>query len=129
LMSAIDQLIEWYAESGAEAWNRDLWLYSRLGHVHLSDDFVLMARPVCREWTEEQILDPETMPLTGRANTWHIHLAIGDMARIIPIMPYPLKWASFQRNGRKLRFYNLNKILSHGIYTKNTEANSASRSH
>jgi hypothetical protein len=115
-VNAIDQLIEWYA--GCEdQWNKDLWHYSRLGEVHFSSEFVLMARPVCRDWTTEQIINPSIPHLTGEVNTWYIHLAVGDLSRIIPVMPYRLKWAAFQREGRGLRFYNLDRILNRNTFT------------
>lgn len=125
-MNALDSLIDIYREHGDDKWSEDLWLYSRLGIVHLSDDFCIMARPVHKDWDEHDIINAKLSDLTADHNMWHIHVATGTLSRILAIMPYPLPWASFQRNGGKLKYYNLNKILNHELF-QTTQATSTSR--
>lgn len=126
-MSAIDELYSYYADSGRDIGD-DLDWYARHGYVMLSPTLCIMARPVCGEWSEGDIIGLRTInPLTEEPNAWLIHIMAGSLRDVLANIPYHLPGVLFQRNGGRLRKYQLERTL-HGIrqQTKNTTSTSTS---
>ena len=117
-MSAMDNMFTYYRDNGClSRLADDLMTYGKQGCVVLSDDFVVLARPVCTSWTDEEVVNvskncstSHLLPLTDAPNAWHVHFMAGKLERLFEVMPYPLPFATFQRNGGKLRKYSLTRI-------------------
>lgn len=128
-MRAIDQLYRYYANSGRDIGD-DLDWYARHGHVVLSSTLCVIARPVCADWPADDIIGQRVIhPLTEQPNAWLIHLMTGSLRDVLANIPYHLPGVLFQRNGGRLRKYQLERTL-HGIQqqTKDTAATAASSS-
>ena len=72
------------------------------GIVISTPDVFLLARPV--ESSDPSPTDP--FEVYDNPDTWHIHLAAGDLSKIADSLPYPLPLVSFVRKNR-LHFYRL----------------------
>ena len=121
-MSAFDQLVSYYmSHNRLDMLAEDLEKHAQHGIAYLSPDMCLMARPVNGEQPDDDITCLQSMRLTYNVNTWHIHIATGNLNHCLDVMPYPLPYVSFQRNGGRLKRYNLKSLIRHGIFkTKDT---------
>lgn len=72
------------------------------GFVFITPDAFLMGRPVNRDWSKRDIMDPTLF--SSSPDCWHCSLFAGDLARIPALVPYPLPFVSFTRRG-KLRVF------------------------
>lgn len=122
-MSAIDEIYAYYVAKDASIGD-DIDFHARHGHIVFSPEFCIMARPVSSQWTDEDITGFR-IELTQTPDCWHIHIASGDLKKVLDIIPYQLPYVSFQRNGGELRRYKLNRF-THGI--RKTKSSSFSRS-
>ncbi|WP_043588441.1 hypothetical protein [Geminisphaera colitermitum] len=101
-------------EPCARLFEDDLALHFRHGYVFNAPDYFVMGRSVPRCALHLQIVDPNYSWPDCVCDCWHLYLFAGDMRAALSMFPYPLPWASFERNN-KLRFYpfdRLNQLIS-----------------
>lgn len=71
--------------------------YVRTGFVYSGDDAFVLATP-----------------MGSPADTWFVHLAVGDLRRIARLVPYALRFVAFQRRGGgSLKRYTWAKFAAH----------------
>jgi hypothetical protein len=116
-MSAFNQLIDYYLSHGRlDMLAEDLETHAQHGIAYLSPELCILARPVDGFKPDQGIIDIQSIHLTYNVNTWHIHVATGNLSHCLDVMPYPLPYVSFQRNGGRLKRYNLKSLTRHGIF-------------
>jgi hypothetical protein len=100
----------WHMEGG---WH---WTFAQLiaahgergGHVFVTPEVFVMARPVCMSWDEDQICDPQQV--ATEPDCWHIWLLAGDASAALRFLPYPLPFVSWHRR-HALRFHRFEHVL------------------
>ena len=96
--------------------------YHRHGFVHGTPDYFIMARPVVKAATPEEIEDHTHIFKREECDCWYIHSMAGDMNRAWEMVPWWLPWFAFCRFSahgsaeKDLRFYRADRIRS---FTKN----------
>ena len=95
----------YYSQPGMMPLESYLELYLRYGYVLSTPAMFVMARPVCRAWSPEDILDFFQPAFPPGADTWHVEFASGDLGRMFGYFPFPLRWISFERGDGRLRFH------------------------
>lgn len=88
------------------------------GVVIWKEHLLLMARPVCRQWSYKNITNPYVFCTQHNSgpDCWHVHVLVGTPREAILSAPYPLEWVSFERNN-KLRFWKYERLLDYAKQT------------
>jgi len=85
---------EWCARS----FDEDLGLHLHGGLVFNTPDFFLMGRCVPSGAPPDEIVDPAYLFTPSLCDCWHVHVLAGDAREAWSILPYPMRWMSYQRN-------------------------------
>lgn len=96
-------------EACARSFREDVEAHLLNGFVFSTPDFFIMGRAVERDAAPTLILDPLHAFPRESCDCWHIWLFAGNMERAWSIMPWSLKWFSFERKN-ELRFYSADAI-------------------
>lgn len=111
-LSAIDLARSiWLLESCARPFELDLLLHLRHGYVFSTPRSFVMGRPVRRNATREEIVDPSHC-FGPEADAWLVYCAAGTagMAWFLDQEPYPLPYIGWERDN-KLRFYERERLI------------------
>lgn len=98
---------EWCASSFRE----DLEAHLLGGYVHSTPAAFVMARPVCSTAEEGLILDPWHSFDRAECDAWLVWLAAGDLASMLPLLPYELPRIGWQKRNR-LRWHGFESALA-----------------
>ena len=101
--SPTDQLFELYKRKGLD-FGTYVSLHLRHGFVFSTPDFFAMGRPVCRQWTKDDVFNPTMAAPRAIADAWFCHAYAGDISKFWGILPWPLGWIGFQRFDNVLRW-------------------------
>ncbi len=74
------------------------------GFFFSTPEYCVMGRPVCRQWTKEEVFDPTSVAPRAIADAWFCHAMAGDISHVWSILPWPLGWIGFQRFDNVLRW-------------------------
>lgn len=87
--------------------------------IYLSNEHLLMARPVKHSSYFRHIINPAHHFSADQCDAWHIHLLIGEVRSLVPIMEAQMKkypCITFQRGGLRrspdLRKYSTERLFS-----------------
>lgn len=95
-------------EDCARSFNEDLSWHLEHGFVFSRPDFFIMGRPV-PHLAGERLITSLRKFHSADCDCWHIWLMAGNVSPAFKIMPWPLKWVSFERKN-ELRFYRMENI-------------------
>lgn len=81
------------------------------GFVYSDADAFLMAYPVRSTDSAEAMNDPRRARDREDADAWFVYLAAGKPSRFFRVIPYPLKFACYERFGqvKVMKFSDLNR--------------------
>lgn len=91
----------------------DLALHLRGGYVISTPEYFLMGRAIDRFAAAAAIENPAHAFPREQQNAWLVYLFSGSSRNILPFLPYPLKWVTWQRRGGPLRHYELKTLRRH----------------
>ena len=129
-MNAFDSLLLYYSDKNRLGYlPYDIEIHAQYGVAYLSPELCLLARPVDGNRPDDELIRLQSMDLTYNVNTWMIWIAAGDLSHCLNVMPYPLPFVAFQRNGGRLRRYNLKSLTRHGIFRQAKSTTEASTIH
>jgi len=80
----------------------------RGGYVHITPEVFVLARPIRRDWSEDDICNPQLV--AEEADCWHLWLLSGAASAAVRFLPYPLPFVSWHRRG-KFRVHRLEDVL------------------
>ena len=130
-MNALAIFLEYY-QGNIRAISEHVAFFTRAGVVRLDADACLLAYQVPADSPPGDIVNlSATGPiLTDSPETWHIHLATGDLAEVRKAMEdaFPkAEFLTFQREGGRLRRFKTEQLkrltrLPHGIRKAKTPA-------
>jgi hypothetical protein len=98
---------EWCASSFRE----DLEAHLLGGYVHSTPAAFVMARPVCSTAPDDLVLDPWHAFERAECDAWLVWLAAGDVAGLLPLLPYRLPRIGWQKRNR-LRWHGFESALA-----------------
>ena len=114
-MTPFDQARAIYGrEWCSRTFDEDLALHYAHGFVFSTPAFFVMGRPVPRGAFAADVVNPAVSYAHELCDCWHVHVLAGDASKAWSILPFPLKWLSFQRNN-ELRFFpmaDMQRILT-----------------
>lgn len=94
----------------ARTFHIDLWLHLERGWVFSNPRLFAMGRPVVRGWTYQQLTDPCCD--AKNPDCWWVFLAAGSLLEIVKLLPYPLPFVGWERDGA-VKIWELNQLLTH----------------
>lgn len=98
-MTAIQKAADLYRQHlPASDLTTELALYLQNGYVFSFPHLFAMARPV-QAWAPEQWISDPTHEFAV-SDAWYVHLAIGDLAELVRLMPFPAPFICFYRKFR-----------------------------
>lgn len=68
------------------------------GYVYSAPDYFAMARPVSRSIN---VGDLEAVHPREECDAWFIWLAVGDLQKLLKLLPFDLPWVGWHRQGRE----------------------------
>jgi len=103
-----------YADGrSARSFEWDLMLHLERGFVFSTPEYFVMGRPVNSRAAVADILNPAVNWGRGECDCWHVWLCVcnsGGLARIKELVPWPLNWVSFERDG-ELKLWVLEQAM------------------
>jgi len=97
-------------EPCARTFQQDLEWHFRFGYVLSTPECFVMGRGVRHDADHSDIVCPAVRFKTP--DCWHIYLLAGSMEAAWLLMPFRLRWMSFERNNI-LRIYETDKLRRH----------------
>lgn len=88
----------------------DVAAHLETGFVFSTPDHFIMGRPVDRFAGHDKIADPYHQFGKDEANTWFVYAFAGSSVNFLTYIPFPLRWVTWSRRNKPLRFYALDKI-------------------
>lgn len=111
-MTPVEQAAAVYQrEACARSFDDDLAAHLKGGYVFSTPDAFVMIRPVRSFADERLIVDPWVKFEREDCNAWLVYLAAGDLASLLPLLPYPLPLIGWERKNR-LRWRSLEKTFA-----------------
>ena len=76
------------------------------GWVYSGDDAFIMATTE----NHSQLLEKDSQICVDK-DTWYIYGYVGNLRRVLGLVPFKLKFVAFRRNNGAMKLYEMNKLL------------------
>ena len=88
---------------------RDIVAYMAYGAVYVTPESLLVMKPVRRDSS----VSPVEQWGVERPDAWYFHAIIGNVRKLIPVIPYPLRWVCWERGvkRRPMKWFKYESLL------------------
>jgi hypothetical protein len=102
------------AQKGFDFYGEDLFykvldLHLMFGYVHATPDYFVMARPVPKSITYDDMIDITKVYNSSECDSWCIYFYAGNMQKVFENLPFSLPYIVFERKG-STKIYLLEKL-------------------
>jgi hypothetical protein len=118
-VTPLDKVRGLYTAQSPRTFAEDLTAHMQHGYVFSTPEYLMMARPVWTQMTQEAINDVWCNPPQPLWNAWYIYAFAlredqglqGLVKNLLTHMPFYLPLVAWERTGHALTFFSTDKLL------------------